>query len=508
MAGKIAASAALKAKDTAAAKAAKPAALVGTVQRKPRRKIGVEEAKAAAKMTTAEWRALQKGMPEAWPAPAYMSEQGNGGATCYRDETYEIVTRWTAETKIKYRPHAKAPGSKSHVRYEVYSKAKTVAQALKLGSWPADWCWDYERGFIKVIGPVRDEPLDISKVMDEKALSDVDMAINRWYKRELARNLGLKVSDLHVGKGSGESLIMRAHRLVAQREAKAALAAAEKAGRQIREDEVLTVLRAWAFAKNPNRQNVLPDGQDWVWSDTLGLIRDRVGDIHITAASKTYPEVAHIMNKYLLDRLPAEVKEFKWTSLNVNCNYAAKLHRDGNNFGPSFIKAFGDFTGGQLSYWPEDDRKVDRLDAMKDKDAVQLDLKAGLAMFNGNSAHSVADFQGERYSIVYFTAGCYDKAPEDCKEACRALGMNYPAPDEDPRRLLRAPKGYGGGDASVTPSKRGAPPPFRFYPSAELDVGAAGRRAEKATPSKLAMKRPAPKAAAVAAKKRAGAANA
>ena len=26
------------------------------------------------------------------------------------------MTRWTAETKIEYRPHAKAPGSKSHIR--------------------------------------------------------------------------------------------------------------------------------------------------------------------------------------------------------------------------------------------------------------------------------------------------------------------------------------------------------------------------------------------------------
>lgn len=63
-------------------------------------------------------QALQEGLAEAWPAPEYMSKAGEGSHTCYRDETYAIVTRWTAETKIRYRPHAKAPGSKSHVRYE------------------------------------------------------------------------------------------------------------------------------------------------------------------------------------------------------------------------------------------------------------------------------------------------------------------------------------------------------------------------------------------------------
>merc|ERR1719413_164106 len=117
-------------------------------------------------------------MADKWPLPDYMG--GVPGHTQYKDETYSLITRWTADTKIRYRPHAKAPGSKSHVRYEKYSKARTVKEALNLGSWPADWCWDYERGFIQVIGPVRDEPLDISKVVDESTLTDVDWAIMRW----------------------------------------------------------------------------------------------------------------------------------------------------------------------------------------------------------------------------------------------------------------------------------------------------------------------------------------
>lgn len=30
--------------------------------------------------------------------------------------------------------------------------------------------------------------------------------------------------------------------------------------------------------------------------------------------------------------------------------------QDGNNFGPSLIAAVGDYTGGDLGVWPEDDR--------------------------------------------------------------------------------------------------------------------------------------------------------
>merc|ERR550532_1675589 len=135
--------------------------------------------------------------------------------TNYRDETYELVTRWMKETRISYRPHAKAPGSKSHLRYEEYSQARTVGEALELGTWPADWCWDYERGFIRVEGPLRDEPIDITQVTDTESLTEVDRVIYRWYNKELAKNLGLDYRDLF---GTADSSIVRGHRLVAQRE--------------------------------------------------------------------------------------------------------------------------------------------------------------------------------------------------------------------------------------------------------------------------------------------------
>merc|ERR1719499_281990 len=205
-------------------------------------------------------------MAERWPQPPYMAEnKENRSHTNYRDETYEIVTRWMATTKIEYRPHAKAPGSKSHVRYEEYAQATTVAQALEIGSWPADWCWDYERGFIKVLGPVRDEPIDISEHTEDGALTDVDRAIYRWYNRELAKKLQVDYRDLF---GTSDSSIIRAHRLVALREAKARLEAAEKENRKISDEDIAVVMKSWAFVKNSARANVIPFGEKWVWSDT------------------------------------------------------------------------------------------------------------------------------------------------------------------------------------------------------------------------------------------------
>jgi len=385
----------------------------------------------------------------------------------FKDETYEIVTRWTAETKIAYRPHAKAPGSKSHVRYEKYGKATTVGQSLAAGSYPIDWCYDFEHGFIKVKGgPVREQPVDISKG-EEGDVTAVDKAINHWYQRELAKMLGMKVSEISDSAGSGESAQVRALRLLSQRDARLRLEAADREGRLITDDEVFTTLKTWPFLRNDTRKNVMQPGKTWVFSDTLGLLRDRIGDLHLTASTRRYPQVTELLTRWLTDRLPEETKNFTFTSMNVNCNYAAAQHRDNGNFGPSFIKAFGDFSGGELNYWPDD--AGGKLEAVPKNKKVSFDLKKGLALFNGNCAHSVDDFSGARYSIVYFTLGCHAKVTPLDKTKLKTLGFPFPAADADPFELLAPPKGYGikGVTPPVAKKKRDAPP-FRFFDAVEL----------------------------------------
>jgi len=250
----------------------------------------------------------------------------------------------------------------------------------------------------------------------------------------------LNYSDLFTDRGSQENLIMRAHRLVAQREAKAILAECAKRKRQISDAEMTRVLKAWGFARNVARTNVMHPGQSWVWSDTLGLLRDRVGDIHMTQSSVKYPEVVTLVNKWLSDRLPAGMRPFAWTSLNVNKDYAAYIHRDGNNFGPSMIAAFGDFTGGELNYYPDDDGKGEPDKLLKGKHkAESFVLGKGRARVNGNSAHSVNPFEGNRFSIVFFTLGCHAKMKQDDRASLKDVGFAMPKPDQDPHELLRPP---------------------------------------------------------------------
>jgi len=159
----------------------------------------------------------------------------------------------------------------------------------------------------------------------------------------------------------------------------------------------------------------------------------------------------------------------------LNCNYAAKLHRDGNNFGPSFLAAFGDFEGGELNAWPDDDRQTDKLEDLKDEDKVQLEMNKGLVLFNGNCGHSVEDFTGQRFSVVYFTIGCFSKASEECKQELRDLGMSYPLAMEDRYALLRAPRGYSASSKDVSnkgdaAKEEEAKPAVRFLPLNELEA--------------------------------------
>jgi hypothetical protein len=391
-------------------------------------------------MTKETYDKLQKGMAEKWPLPDYMN--GVKGGTNYTSETFARVTRWTKDTKIQYRPHAKAPGSKSHIRYEKYSKARTVGEALKLGSYPADWCWDYERGFIRVLGGhIREEPLNTGKCK-ESEISDVDRAIHTWYKRELARKLGLPVAELAVNQGSGESLDDRASRLLAQKGAKEILEAADKAGRIVTDEEMLATLRRWSFAKNPFRQNVMKKGQTWVYSDTLGLLRDRMGDLHLSPPTRKYPQVAELFSRWLTDRLPTTAaKNFTFTSMNVNCNYAAAQHRDAGNFGSSFIAGFGEFTGGELCYFPEDPGVPTRMEnaGLTKAKKLSVDINKNLFMFNGNCAHYVEPFEGDRYSIVWFTLGCHPLTSAEDKERLKGIGMSSPAPNCEEYPVLRVP---------------------------------------------------------------------
>lgn len=376
--------------------------------------------------------------------------------TKYKPETYMVVVRWMEGTRLKYGPNPKTPGSKSHPRYAKYAKAKTVGEALALGAYPPDLLWDYERGFYKVVGgTVRDEPLDLQKAKAEgQKLTKTDEILGKWVITALKRELG--VSNEWIQERGAESPVTRCLRLMADRKAEGIMKAVDQERRPISSQEMLSVLRCWSYVKNPHRFNVMKEGQAWVNSDTVGLTVGRDGDVHATKPTFTYPNVMKILTRWIRDRQPPELKgQFHFTSINMNYGYAAERHRDGNNQGLSMLAAFGDFQGGELRYWPDDDGKVsrDQLQKLPASGCMTVNLQENMLLFHGQRCHSVKEFRGERYSLVWFSCARHWKAGQENLGKLAKLGFEIPTDKavKDVASALRPATGYQGRSGAPAP---------------------------------------------------------
>ena len=85
--------------------------------------------------------------------------------------------------------------------------------------------------------------------------------------------------------------------------------------------------------------------------------------------------------------------KFKFTSIQYNKNNRAARHRDAKNVGVSYIVGLGDYTGGELIVFDENE-----------KNPVKHDIKDKFYSFNGSKyPHETAPYKGERYTIVFYS---------------------------------------------------------------------------------------------------------
>ena len=180
-------------------------------------------------------------------------------------------------------------------------------------------------------------------------------------------------------------------------------------GELVTEANVLAVLTLWRFKNNTARQNVMPAGQDVILSDTLGLVQSRDGRVVPTSPTRKYKYVFVLLYRYLADHMPQGLERFVFSSVSVNYAYAAKMHRDSGNAGPSVATSLGPFVGGDLLCWPHDDGALS-LGELSNFASEPVDTHSKLVLFDGTRAHAVAPYFGERYSLVYFTHVCYKRA--------------------------------------------------------------------------------------------------
>ena len=84
---------------------------------------------------------------------------------------------------------------------------------------------------------------------------------------------------------------------------------------------------------------------------------------------------------------------FKFTSIQYNKNHRAARHRDAKNTGISYIVGLGDYTGGELTIFDENE-----------KNPVKHDLRNKFYTFDGSKyPHETCKFKGERYTLVFYS---------------------------------------------------------------------------------------------------------
>jgi len=385
-------------------------------------------------------RTPQKKAPGVSKDTPVKNRTARGTGLKFNASSYELISRFTAKTRVKYAPNPKAPGSKSFARYAKYQNSKTVADALQHCK-PADLLWEYERGYLQVLGgPMADVPACMAPPSDDPVIQTLakfrgpngcsikmDPAI-RQKLTVLAKEFGMDLDKIHEDAGkqcNSESADIQTARLVANEMARRKLASKKK----IIDKDVTDVLSVWGFPENESRLNVMPEGVKTVHSDTIGVLKMRDGTYRIFDPTTRYENVTKLLCQWFVTHKGKDMPEdFGFTGININHNYAGRRHRDNGNEGPSAIKALGAFTGGKLNYFPKDFKRPARgdVDLLDPKESIALDISKKMTFFCGNNAHGVQPFQGDRFSLVFFTTSKFWKIKDKEVDTLKSLGFQVP----------------------------------------------------------------------------------
>ena len=158
--------------------------------------------------------------------------------------------------------------------------------------------------------------------------------------------------------------------------------------RKVSMDDVLYVLSTLPQPKNSRRVSVIPDGKDFVHSQSVGLTTQKGRAPTLSSLCSSCPLLAKLLSRFVLDHDPG----YRFTTITLNYNYASAPHHDVNHEdGHARIIALGNFEGGELL-----------LHESGNGESKKVDVRNRWFDFDGTVLHSTAPFSGERYSLVYF----------------------------------------------------------------------------------------------------------
>ena len=124
--------------------------------------------------------------------------------------------------------------------------------------------------------------------------------------------------------------------------------------------------------------------------------------LYLTKCRDLYPELNDIFIEFTKKYIP----EFKWTQVQLNKNFQSPPHFDAANIGESYILGLGDYTKGRLFMEVES--------SFTDEPMIRKEnIKNRLFCFNGSKyKHWTEDYEGNRYSVVFFNNNKMKKISE------------------------------------------------------------------------------------------------
>ncbi|CAE7943539.1 unnamed protein product [Symbiodinium necroappetens] len=204
--------------------------------------------------------------------------------------------------------------------------------------------------------------------------------------------------------------------------------------------------------KNTGRANVRPDGVETIDSLTLGLVScaSTAGMPLPSRSTRLYPGLCrmllrfwkqHLRQEHAVGRIPG-CQALACTSIQLNRNYAARPHVDGNNLGPSWITAVGDWSfGGELfvesAFGSEKHVLEHDIPPRYRKGEICMgrfvNVQNCWARFDGRAMHFVRPFEGgDRFSLVFFCSTRHTSCPLEARSYLEELGFRLPPTRHSP----------------------------------------------------------------------------
>lgn len=181
-----------------------------------------------------------------------------------------------------------------------------------------------------------------------------------------------------------------------------------------------------------SRNNVKPDDVPFIQAFPLGMVNNYCLGLCCSRTLKLWPNLTMLLTRFLAHNHPS----FRYTTIQLNRDYAAKMHVDGNNHGPSYIIGFGDYKGGELWMMDKDgDVEMEVTESLRGFPQFKVGEKVKGSLvninkhwvkFDGNLPHQAMPFKGHRISIVYFSRKGFIRMSPDVHSSLHELGFLVP----------------------------------------------------------------------------------